>query len=294
MRKLFLVGCVFALLLSAGGASAEELTVEIDRLPESAASSFLLRDIARFSGPADVVSLAGDARVKVRRRYLWRSDVVAALVDRGVGGVTLRLLMPPKIAAGKGESLPELESLVKRLSGWDGIVRARGAVTLPAGDLVSPKAIRPGASSVTFRIGTNDGVREIPVSLEWLQRIVVTRRIIESGVVLAADDLEVKQVQITTPLNALSDVSQAVGRMTGRRLGEGERVSGSFLSAVPVVRRGDSVSIVVRKGTLSLRIPGEVLEDGAVGDKVRVRNVQSKRILEASVVSGEEVEVRIP
>ena len=61
----------------------------------------------------------------------------------------------------------------------------------------------------------------------------------------------------------------------------------------PVLKRGEKVSIVVRKEALFLRIPGEILEDGAVGEKIRVRNLQSKKIIEATVLSRDEVEVRI-
>jgi flagella basal body P-ring formation protein FlgA len=39
---------------------------------------------------------------------------------------------------------------------------------------------------------------------------------------------------------------------------------------------------------------GEAMEDGAAGETIRVRNEQSKKIIEAVIRSKEEVEVRIP
>lgn len=292
-RSLPWVLFVFLLAVSAAFA-AEELTVEIERLPEVPGKSIRLGDIARISGPDDLAARAGEVNVKFREGFLWRSDVVTALVNQGVGGVTLRLLMPPKMAIRKGEVVPDLEALVLKLSGWQGSVRVRSSVAAPRGELLAPLKIRPGAATALLRIRTPEGTREVPISMEWHQNVVVTRRIVENGTVLAPEDIEVRQVRISSPMDAVSDIRQAVGRMTNRRLPAGERISPGFLLTPPIVHRGDRVFIVVRKGALVLRMQGEAMEDGAAGETIRVRNEQSKKIIEAVIRSKEEVEVRIP
>ena len=295
MKAQGLPWVLFVLLLVVSVAfAAEELTVEIERLPEDPGKSIRLGEIARISGPDDLAAQAGDVTVKIREGFLWRSDVVAALVNQGVGGVTLRLLMPPKMAVRKGEVVPDLEALVLKLSGWQGSVRVRSSVAAPRGELLAPLKIRPGAATALLRIRTPEGTREVPISMEWHQNVVVTRRIVENGTVLAPEDIEVRQVRISSPMDAVSDIRQAVGRMTNRRLPAGERISPGFLLTPPIVHRGDRVFIVVRKGALVLRMQGEAMEDGAAGETIRVRNEQSKKIIEAVIRSKEEVEVRIP
>ena len=295
MKARSLPWVLFVLLLAVSVAfAAEELTVEIERLPEVPGKSIRLGDIARISGPDDLAARAGEVNVKFREGFLWRSDVVAALVNQGVGGVTLRLLMPPKMAVRKGEVVPDLEALVLKLSGWQGSVRVRSSVAAPRGELLAPLKIRPGAATALLRIRTPEGTREVPISMEWHQNVVVTRRIVENGTVLAPEDIEVRQVRISSPMDAVSDIRQAVGRMTNRRLPAGERISPGFLLTPPIVHRGDRVFIVVRKGALALRIQGEAMQDGAAGETIRVRNEQSKKIIEAVIRSKEEVEVRIP
>ena len=295
MKARSLPWVLFVLLLAVSVAfAAEELTVEIERLPEVPGKSIRLGDIARISGPDDLAARAGEVNVKFREGFLWRSDVVTALVNQGVGGVTLRLLMPPKMAIRKGEVVPDLEALVLKLSGWQGSVRVRSSVAAPRGELLAPLKIRPGAATALLRIRTPEGTREVPISMEWHQNVVVTRRIVENGTVLAPEDIEVRQVRISSPMDAVSDIRQAVGRMTNRRLPAGERISPGFLLAPSIVHRGDRVFIVVRKGALVLRMQGEAMEDGAAGETIRVRNEQSKKIIEAVIRSKEEVEVRIP
>ena len=152
--RCFFCALLFFLLASASFAFGDELTIEIGRLSETPENKVRLGDIAHLSGPQQIVALAEDVAVKIRQGYLWRSDVVAALVSQGVGNVTLRLLMPPKIAAGKSEFIPDLETLILKLSGWDGSVHIRGDTQVPDGELVAPSRIRPGAKSVVLRLRT--------------------------------------------------------------------------------------------------------------------------------------------
>ena len=295
MKAQGLPWVLFVLLLVVSVAfAAEELTVEIERLPEDPGKSIRLGEIARISGPDDLAAQARDVTVKIREGFLWRSDVVAALVNQGIGGVTLRLLMPPKIAIREGDVVPDLEALVLKLSGWQGSVKVRSSAAAPRGELLAPLKLRPGAATALLRIRTQDGTREVPISMEWFQNVVMTRRIVENGTVLSQEDVEVRQVRISSPMDAVSDIRQAVGRMTNRRLPAGERISPGFLLTPPIVHRGDSVFIVVRKGALVLRMQGEAMEDGAAGETIRVRNGQSKKIIEAVIRSKDEVEVRIP
>jgi flagella basal body P-ring formation protein FlgA len=51
----------------------------------------------------------------------------------------------------------------------------------------------------------------------------------------------------------------------------------------PVVNRGQLVRGVVQEGALSIALKVEVLEDGAPGQWIRVRNPQSKRELRGKV-----------
>ena len=68
-----------------------------------------------------------------------------------------------------------------------------------------------------------------------------------------------------------------------------------FTSAVripPVVARKKPVNITVQSGNLSLRTKGKALEDGLNGDMVQVMNINSNKILYATVVGPNTVEVQ--
>lgn len=62
-------------------------------------------------------------------------------------------------------------------------------------------------------------------------------------------------------------------------------------AAPPVIRRGDRVTLSARVGAVVASVEAESLQDGRVGDTVRVKNLQSGKVQPARVVSAGQVEV---
>ena len=60
-----------------------------------------------------------------------------------------------------------------------------------------------------------------------------------------------------------------------------------------VVRRGQIVEAILRDGAMAVALKAEVLENGAIGQQVRVRNVQSKREFRGKVENEATVSVSL-
>lgn len=58
-----------------------------------------------------------------------------------------------------------------------------------------------------------------------------------------------------------------------------------------VVHKGDQVVISAGSSTIQVKMPGEALSAGAIGDQIRVRNLNSKRVVKARVTGPGQVEV---
>ncbi|MPN43714.1 hypothetical protein SDC9_191274 [bioreactor metagenome] len=63
------------------------------------------------------------------------------------------------------------------------------------------------------------------------------------------------------------------------------------MRARPVVARGDMVDALASSGALNLRLKVEVLEAGAPGQLVRVRNPQSRRELYGKITNDRTIEL---
>lgn len=79
-------------------------------------------------------------------------------------------------------------------------------------------------------------------------------------------------------------------RMTAA-VGEGQVISADAVEPIPVVAKGQILTLVYAGRTLKLTVPVESLEDGGIGRTIRVRNMQSRRVVAAQVVDAETVRV---
>ncbi len=81
----------------------------------------------------------------------------------------------------------------------------------------------------------------------------------------------------------LSDISFLSNMTLRRRVRAGDALAPSMFERSWAVRRGDSVQIQAGRNGLLVSMPGEILENAALGDNVRVRNLSSGKEVVARV-----------
>ena len=89
----------------------------------------------------------------------------------------------------------------------------------------------------------------------------------------------------------LTEPDQALGSMLTRPVSIDQVLTPNHLERAPVVSKGDHVVISAGGATLSVRMPGEAQEEGAVGQQIRVRNLSSQRVIRARITGPGQVVV---
>jgi flagella basal body P-ring formation protein FlgA len=86
-----------------------------------------------------------------------------------------------------------------------------------------------------------------------------------------------------------------VGQLAGRHLigavAPGTALSIELLAADILVKRGQRVTLVVAVGGLEVRAQGEAVGDATAAGRVRVLNLDSRRIVEGQVESRDRVRI---
>nr|WP_325250178.1 flagellar basal body P-ring formation chaperone FlgA [Amylibacter sp.] len=122
--------------------------------------------------------------------------------------------------------------------------------------------------------------------------VYVPVRRIQSGVLLTSEDFHMVDIaMMAMPANTLRSPKDILGMESRRILLGGRPVVAGSVSEPLVIERGDEVTIILSSGGLNLSAPGKTLEDGAIGQDVRVVNLKSNASLTATVVSKGVVEV---
>ena len=172
-------------------------------------------------------------------------------------------------------------------------------VTVPAPEVAlppctDPQPFLPGHDQrllgrVTVGVRCGDGqTRYLQARVTAIGQYWVAARDIPVGTLVTASMLEARSGDLTTlPRQAVLDENAAVGRVTTRTLARGSVIQGSQLQAPALIQRNRTVSVeAVGQGFRVVR-QGEALQDGALGDTVRVR--MSNRSILTGVVAGDGV-----
>lgn len=121
---------------------------------------------------------------------------------------------------------------------------------------------------------------------------LVPVKIIYPGEVLSSDHVEA--VEVTNPNIAngyASEVAQIDGLISKQTLLPGRTIPLTALRLPAAVERGSSVRLVFSIGKLTLSASGSPLSDGAIGDVVRVRNLDSGVIVSGTVMKDGTIQV---
>jgi len=122
---------------------------------------------------------------------------------------------------------------------------------------------------------------------------VVPTTIIYPGDTISSAQLQ--EVEVTNP-NLAGDyaksISQVEGLVSKRTLLPGRTISISALREPYTVTRGSNIRLVFQLGQMTISAAGSPLEDGATGQMIRARNMDSGVIVSGTVLADGTVHVR--
>ncbi|WP_457600259.1 flagellar basal body P-ring formation chaperone FlgA [Hydrogenivirga sp.] len=91
------------------------------------------------------------------------------------------------------------------------------------------------------------------------------------------------------PQQGIRDVEGLINYVALRDIKKEEPVNKSYLKKEPMIRRGEEVDVVFRKGNLEISFRGKALDTGFYGDTIRVKSLNTGKILRGKVVSENSV-----
>ena len=131
----------------------------------------------------------------------------------------------------------------------------------------------------------------IPMRVSLFQEAVIVKQSVRRGETITATDIQVEKVDVSLLRGIpFKDADLLIGSKAKNTLNAGTIINSDN---VCVVCKGDSVSITASNSAIAVIMSGVALTDGSIGERIRVQNSASKRIVEAKVVNEDTVEVGI-
>jgi len=295
----------------------------------AAACTVRLRPQAAVKGAApilaDIADLSGDDKALLDQlahmplgsisdaRLLSRADVLALikvaipdLVDVQIIGAEFTRVSIATRAPEATEIAAILKAYLASVTPWkEEEIEIRSidnlkAIALPEGEiqlrvvshgaplnfrsaLVSVEVSLNGKSLRTFWVKADVRVRA---------QVVQAARPVSYRSVLKADDLREALCDIEDPHSAyIRTAAEAVGMIAKRALGQGELLNLNCVDGASLVRSGETVRLLVQSGSISMTVLARALQNGKLGDPVKVKNIDSDRVVTAVVTGRCEVRV---
>lgn len=141
--------------------------------------------------------------------------------------------------------------------------------------------------------GTKPWSLYVPVTVNIYENVVVTGKALPRNTLLERSQLKLAKRNLAKlPQGYFVDPERLVGMKLKRNLSAGLPLTPTMVKAQTAVKRGQRVILVSRSRGVSVRMQGKAMDNGAMGELVRVRNLSSKRIVEGTITKAGEVLIR--
>ena len=185
---------------------------------------------------------------------------------------------------------------------WGGISERKAAeFVAPAPNIGSRRVFSAKELDViakAHQVNWRSGSAEDRITIERTRLLVtvpVSLRPIGRGEIIQPTDLgymRVKSEQLTG--NIVTETSGIIGKAAKRSLAAAAMFNINDIEAAKIVLKNAPVTVRLRTATIYLTLHAVALENGALGERIRVQNLTSKQVIVGVVRSAGLVDVEMP
>lgn len=150
----------------------------------------------------------------------------------------------------------------------------------------SPKG---NGSRITFRARCPSPLWQLFVAarIQQFGIAVVARSSLPRSTYLKSSDLQAKEVNLTSLRSAYFSLpSEIIGWTSKRSIAAGTIITASMLRRPLAISKGNALIIQAKRNGVTIRASGTALQNGSVGQQIKVRNDRSGNIIKATVVES--------
>ncbi len=270
-----------------------------DLFDDAGTASDIVIAAAPRPGAPTAISVSRISQVARQNGIAWRNTQGLTRIVVSRSGVPLA----PEVAqAALADAIAE-EAPAVAARGLIEVVFTSGADRLMVTDDETPSL---AVEQVTFdnRSGRFRAIVRVPADTTNAQRFrvtgrayaaldipVLTHRMSPGDEITEADVDWVRIPATRVSQNIIDDPKDLVGFTPRRSLRPGEPVRSNDVEAPRLVEKGSIVSVTYRLANMSLSTRGRALEDGALGEIIKIVNPRSHRTIEVEVTGTNEAKV---
>ena len=156
---------------------------------------------------------------------------------------------------------------------------------VPLDASLAPGSQFSGKTTVHVRCNSNTPwTVYIGAHIKLYSRVIQTAVPLDRNHILKKHDLIAVETDLTRlKFGYFTDKKNLIGKQVKQRLPQNRVIKANYVKAPTLVKRGELVSIITENSRYSVKMTGTAMGSGARGDKIRVKNTSSKRVIEGTI-----------
>lgn len=157
----------------------------------------------------------------------------------------------------------------------------------------APAAMRPAARmTIGVRCALPQWTVFVPVNIETEMTVLTLNKALARLAKPGPEDVEQRRMRVPGfAVDYLGDPAELEGHHMSRAAAPGTALTTNLLLRDKLVKRGQRVTLIASAGGIEVRAQGEAVADATAAGRVRVLNLNSRKIVEGRVESADRVRV---
>ncbi len=149
---------------------------------------------------------------------------------------------------------------------------------------ITPKGKTSSYIYLSIKLVPTD--RELSASVRYvkLTKAVVAKHFLPKGLRITPLDVKISQVEVKPNKEYIKDLNDVLGKKLRRNIKEGEPITYRDLLKNYLVRRNSNVKVIYQRGAFKIELLGRALQNGELGDIIKVRNLSSGKVIQCKVI----------
>ena len=227
-------------------------------------------------------------------KKIGAEEIKVRLRQNGVSLQQVNFNIPEKITVTRMSQILESKEIEHRVRNFFDkkhalnpdirLKRIKGAqsLTLPAGKISTKiEIVRKSLSGnnysilfTTFVNGKKAGFLQLSADIEKIENTIIAKhKIFRNQLITENDVILIRKIADFRRKNNFNEIDNVIGKKATRMIDVNKPITTDMVAEIPLLERGDRVSIRVFSDGLIISAVGEILSNGYIGELVKVRNI---------------------
>lgn len=125
----------------------------------------------------------------------------------------------------------------------------------------------------------------VPISIKNFKQVVILKQAATRNTMLTEADISLEKMNINRLSSGyFSEVSQVKGKILTQSLSKGAVLTNNHIKLPMAINRGQLVTLIAKNAVVEVRAEGKAMSKGAIGERIKVKNMKTQRIVEGVII----------